>query len=102
MPSLRHESLLALFRNRPALAVELVEQGLRLTLPAHDELRLESGALTEVAPVPYHADLVVQVWSRGTLVLGIVVEVQLGPDPDKRFTWPLYVASLGRRPSWRC
>ena len=103
MPSVRHESLLSLFRNRPALAGELLEQGLRLALPSHDELRLESADLTEVAPVPYHADLVVQLWRQGKLVLGIVVEVQLAPDPDKRFTWPLYVASLRARlgcPCW--
>jgi hypothetical protein len=103
VPSLRHESLLALFRNRPALAAELLEQGLGLTLPAHDDLRLESAELGEVAPVPYHADLVLQLWSRGTLVLGIVVEVQLRPDAGKRLTWPLYVASLRARlgcPCW--
>jgi hypothetical protein len=103
VPSLRHESLLALFRNRPALATELLEQGLGLALPAHDDLRLESAALTEVAPVPYRADLVVQLWNEGKLVLGVVVEAQLGPDPDKRFTWPLYVASLRARlgcPCW--
>ena len=103
MPSLPHESLVALFRNRPALAAELLEQGLRLTLPDHDDLRIDSAALTEVAPVPYHADLVVQLWSQGVLVLGIVVEVQLGRDAEKRLTWPLYVASLRARlgcPCW--
>jgi hypothetical protein len=33
----------------------------------------------------------------GKPVLGIVVEVQLLPDPQKRFTWPVYVAGLRAR-----
>jgi hypothetical protein len=33
----------------------------------------------------------------GKPVLGIVVEVQLSPDPKKRFSWPVYVAGLRAR-----
>jgi hypothetical protein len=31
-------------------------------------------------------------------VLGVVVEVQLSRDPDKRWSWPVYLTTLGARP----
>lgn len=55
MPSLHHEALLQLFRNRPLLAPEL----LREALPPFSEARLESAELTDIQPAEYRADLVV-------------------------------------------
>ena len=96
MPSLRHESLLLLFRNRPELAPDLLRDALHVTLPAYSEARIESADLTEVSPTEYRADLVILL-VEGKPVLGIVVEVQLASDSDKRFTWPAYVAGLRAR-----
>ncbi|MGH7438880.1 MAG: hypothetical protein ACRENE_24605 [Polyangiaceae bacterium] len=96
MPSLQHEALLLLFRNRPELAPELLEQALHVPLPAYAEVRLESSDLTDVSPAEYRADLVVLLVD-GKPVLGIVVEVQLQRDDRKRFTWPVYVAGLRAR-----
>ena len=96
MPSLSHEALLLLFRNRPELAPELLRDALHITLPAYSEARLESADLTEVSPTEYRADLVILLVD-GKPVLGIVVEVQLRPDPAKRFTRPVYVAGLRAR-----
>lgn len=76
MPSLTHEALLLLFRNRPELAPELLRDALHLTLPAYSEVRLESADLTDVNPAEYRADLFVLLVD-GKPVLGIVVEVQL-------------------------
>jgi len=47
MPSLRHEALLELFRNRPALAAELLRDALGVEVPAYAEVRAESAELTE-------------------------------------------------------
>jgi hypothetical protein len=80
MPSLQHESLLLLFRNRPELAPELLRDALHVALPAYSEVRLESAELTDVNPAEYRADLVVLLVD-GKPVLGIVLEVQLSPDP---------------------
>ncbi|MBI4701227.1 MAG: hypothetical protein HY744_08730, partial [Deltaproteobacteria bacterium] len=91
-----HEALVALFRNRPALAPELLGQVLGVKLPAYTELRLEPADLTDLKPAEYRADLVVLLLE-GKPVLGIVVEVQLAPDEDKRLTWPLYLAGLRAR-----
>ncbi len=96
MPSLQHEALLLLFRNRPALAPELLRDALHVPLPAYSEARLESSDLTDLAPAEYRADLVVLLVD-GKPVLGIVVEVQLQRDERKRFTWPVYVAGLRAR-----
>jgi hypothetical protein len=93
MPSLTHEALVQLFRNRPELAPELLREALQVELPAYTEVRIESADFSQLAPTEYHADLVVLLVD-GAPVLGIVVEVQLAPKPRKRFTWPLYLAAL--------
>jgi hypothetical protein len=96
MASRAHEALLLLFRNRPALAPELLRDALHLSVPRFTEARIESAELTDVQPAEYRADLVVLLYE-GRPVLGIVVEVQLRPDEDKRFSWPAYVANLRAR-----
>ena len=96
VPSLTHEGLILLFRNRPELAPELLRDSLKITLPAYSEVRLESADITDVSPAEYRADLVVLLVD-GKPVLGIVVEVQLQRDERKRFTWPVYVMGLRAR-----
>lgn len=96
MPSVLHEALLLLFRNRPALAPELLRDALHVTLPEYTEIRVESGEFTELQPVQYHADLVVLLYDNKP-VLGIVVEAQLQPDDDKLFVWPGYSVHLRTR-----
>lgn len=96
MPSLSHEVLLLLFRNRPELAPELLQEALGVELPAYTEVRVESADLTEAVPAEYRADLVVLLVD-GKPVFAIVVEVQLARDDRKRFTWPVYAAGLRAR-----
>lgn len=96
MPSLTHEALVQLFRNRPELAPELLRDALRVPLPVYAEARVESADLSLVAPAEYRADLVVLLVD-GTPVLGIVVEVQLQRDDQKLFTWPVYLAAVRAR-----
>jgi hypothetical protein len=96
MPSILHESLLELFRNRPALAPALLSDALGVTLPVFTETRIDSADLPEVQPAEYRADLVVLLLN-GEPVLGIVVEVQLSPDERKGYVWPVYVANLRAR-----
>ena len=96
MPSLSHETLLLLFRNRPELAPELMREVLGVELPAYAEARIESAELTDVQPAEYRADLVVLLYD-GKPVWGIVVEVQLGIDERKHYAWPMYAAGLRAR-----
>jgi len=91
-----HEALLQLFRNRPSLAPELLEEALQVELPEYSEARIDSADLNQIQPTEYRADLVVLLL-RAEPVLGIVVEVQLAPDERKTFVWPLYVTGLRAR-----
>lgn len=96
MPSLLHEALLILFRNRPELAPELLRDALHVSLPHYSEVVIESADLTEILPTEYRADLVVLLVD-GKPALGIVVEVQLQRDDRKRMSWPVYVVALRAR-----
>ncbi|MET0536190.1 MAG: hypothetical protein ABW171_18390, partial [Steroidobacter sp.] len=82
-----------LFRNRPALAPELLRLALNIDLPTYTEARIHSADLTEVQPAEYRADLVVLLVD-DVPVLGIIVEVQLAADERKRYVWPAYAANL--------
>ena len=96
MPSLSHEALVLLFRNRPELAPELLREALGVELPAYTEVRIESADLTEIVPAEYSADLVVLLVD-GKPVFAIVIEVQLARKERKRFTWPVYGTGLRAR-----
>ena len=101
MPSFLHQVIVERFRNRETLAAELLEQVLRVRLPRYSRAQLRETGLSELVPTDYWADLVVMLESdRGGPVYGVVVEVQLGTDRDKRWVWPLYAAAL--RAKHRC
>jgi hypothetical protein len=86
-----------MFRDRPALAAELVGGRLNADLPAFDEAQLSSADLTDVGATEYRADAVVTLRARASPVLAVVVEIQLKPDKRKRHSWPAYVATLYAR-----
>ena len=93
MPSLDHELHVELFRQAPVLALELLRACAGIDLAG--EAELASADLSQVTPTEFRADAVVVV--RGpdrAPVTGVVVEVQITRDPDKRRTWPLYVTAL--------
>ena len=96
MPSYLHELLLALFRNHPASATDLL-RGLEVELPEYDELKTESSDINDLRPAEYRADSVLFLVRESQYVLGVIVEVQLGCDPDKPFAWPAYIANLRAR-----
>jgi hypothetical protein len=93
---IRHEALLLLFRNRPALAPELLRDALHVVLPPFSDARIDSAEVTDIEPAQYRADLVILLLD-GVPVYGIVIEVQLQPDARKRFVWPVYVTNLRAR-----
>lgn len=91
MPSMAHEILVDLFKNRPSLAAEILAEVLGVSLPSYTEARLASADLTEIQPAEYRADIVVVHLERHVAVRVIIVEVQLAIDPRKRLSWPAYV-----------
>jgi hypothetical protein len=97
MPSMLHELLLALFRNRPTLAAEVIRDALGVPVPSFGEARLEPSDLTEVVPRELRADQVVVLYEDGDARLAIVVEAQLQVDSRKAFTWLAYLAGARLR-----
>jgi hypothetical protein len=91
MPSMAHEILVDLFKNRPSLAAEILVEVLGVSLPPYTEARLASADLTEIQPAEYRADVVVVLLDHDSPVRVIIVEVQLAIDSRKRLSWPAYV-----------
>jgi hypothetical protein len=96
MPSYEHEGLVELFRHRHSLAVELAEC-LGITLPVWQQARPDPGELPDLVPARL-ADAVIKLTDGDDRpVFAIVVEVQMGRDPDKAWSWPMYVTNLRAR-----
>src|ERR1700679_472228 len=96
MPTYLHELLILLFRNRPTSAADLLRD-FEVQLPEYDEVRFESLDLNNLQPAEYRADLVSFLVQGSDKVLGVIVEVQLARDKDKRYASPAYVANLRAR-----
>jgi hypothetical protein len=97
MPSHLHEALIELFRHRPSFAAELLTDPFGVHVPTHQHARVESSELTDLTPTEYRADAVVTLTTEDTPVLAVVIEAQLGRDPAKRRSWPVYVTTLHAR-----
>ncbi|WP_437482679.1 hypothetical protein WME75_41340 [Sorangium sp. So ce1014] len=99
MPSVIHEALVELFKNRPTLAAEMLQDALGQPVVAFTEARVESSDLAEIVPSDRRADVIVVllVGEQQRPAMAIVVEVQLGVDPDKPYVWPVYVTQTRAR-----
>jgi hypothetical protein len=97
MPSYGHEVLVEMFRDRPALAAELLTGLFGVSVPVFEQARVFSADLTNVAPTEHRADAVVTLTVGDRPVLAVVVEVQLRDDGHKRWAWPAYVVNLYAR-----
>ncbi len=96
MPSMIHEGLIQIFRNRPALAVEVLRDLLHAEVPAFSTIQLEELDLNEIKLSQFKPDLIVLL-ADGAPVHAIVIETQLGRDPDKLFSWPVYLTHVRAR-----
>lgn len=98
MPSIRHEGLVEMFRQRPELAAWLLRGVFGLRLPAYRNIRVESPDLSEPDSLERRADAVAAFTDgAGRPVLAVVVEVQLRASKDKQWSWPHYLAKLRAR-----
>jgi hypothetical protein len=98
MPSIEHEALVNLFRDKPALAPLVLDSLLGVALPPHASVASRDAILDQLAPTEFFADLVVElVRADGTPATAVVVEVQLSAADEKRYTWPVYLATLRAR-----
>lgn len=100
MPTIEHEAPLVLLREEPSLVATLLREALGVTLPAFATAEVSDAEFTQALPVERRADLVVCLRDgsrQRRTVAGVVVEVQRGRDGRKRWSWPLYLASLHAR-----
>jgi hypothetical protein len=97
VPSSDHEMPLELFRNQPVLAPTLLEAVFGLKMPDYTHVCLGSETFTDVDPTEYRSDATIILGNPSAPDLAIVLEVQLRPDRRKRFTWPVYLATLRAR-----
>ena len=96
MTSPLHDALVGLFRARPELCMALAVPGAR----RGSRVEVVSGDLGSLVSVERRADLVAIVHRRHRAKVVLVVEVQLGRDPDKRWRWPAYACAA--RDVFRC
>lgn len=97
MVSHLHEALVAMFRNRPALAAELLAGPLGRPVPAHAPAHLGSAEVVELRPAVHRADAVVLLGDPIGPELAVIVEVQLRRDEDKAWVWPEYLCAVRRQ-----
>jgi hypothetical protein len=100
MPSLDHEILVEMFRDRGELARELLRP--RIELPAgHFTAEAASIDLSQVTPTEYRADHVIAFRDRdlpdAPTGFVVIVEVQLSIDQRKGRVWAAYIANAATR-----
>lgn len=101
MPSLKHEALVDLFRESPRFGLRLTCGVVDVDILPGAPVTLTSAEFTELNPPEYRADVVLRVDDpEGEAHDVFIVEIQLAPDPDKKFSWPFYAA--GARARFRC
>lgn len=98
MPTLEHNALVEMFRENPGLAPHLLASLFHVEVPAHASAAVVESSLDQLIPVEFRADLVLELRdAEGTVVLAIVLEVQRDRDPDKKYSWPVYVTVVRAR-----
>jgi hypothetical protein len=101
MPTLEHNALVEMFRENPELAPHFLALLFHIDVPPHASVVVVESSLDQLIPVEFRADLVLELRdANGALVLAIVLEVQREKDPDKEYSWPVYVSVL--RAKKRC
>jgi hypothetical protein len=101
MPTLEHNAIVEMFRENPGLAPHLVANLFHVDVPPHASVAVVESSLDQLIPVEFRADLVLDLRdAKGAVVLAIVLEVQRDEDPDKLYSWPVYVTVV--RAKKRC
>ncbi|MET8001036.1 hypothetical protein [Nonomuraea glycinis] len=84
MPSVPHDILVRLFRDRPQLAVEILHDLMEVNLPATPLVRVESNSFNTRPSDDIEADLVVVLGPPQAPAHAIIVEIQKDKSKDPR------------------
>src|SRR5690349_9100622 len=98
MPTLEHNGFVDMFRENPSLAPHFLSILFHLDVPPYASVAVVESALDQLIPVEFRADLVLELRDASSAtVLAIVLEVQREKDPDKKYSWLVYVAAVRAR-----
>ncbi|HSN97367.1 MAG TPA: hypothetical protein VLS89_03680, partial [Candidatus Nanopelagicales bacterium] len=98
MPSIEHNALVQLFRDNPALVPRLLDELFGVVVPPHATVTVVEASLDLLKPIEFRADLALELRDvAGRIVFAAVLEAQLSDDPDKKYSWPVYVTVLRAR-----
>ena len=101
MPTLEHNGFVDMFRENPPLAPHFLATLFHEDVPPYATVAVVESSLDQLIPVEFRADLVLELRNEsGALVLAIILEVQRDEDPDKKFSWPVYLVAV--RAKKRC
>jgi hypothetical protein len=98
-----HEAHHSIFRHDEDLFPEVMEQVFGVVLGKAGRVTVLGADLTEQRPLERRADSVLLaelLVEDGASKYIVVVEAQTDPDPDKRWSWPYYIAYL--RDKYKC
>ncbi|MFB8275720.1 hypothetical protein [Nocardia colli] len=97
-PKYIHEGLVELFRCRPDLAASFLREVFGLLMPDSTKTRTEPCDFTDMGPKEFRGDVAFSMTDADDNNLaGIVVEVQMARDETRRWSWPVYLATLRAR-----
>ncbi|MGW0477887.1 hypothetical protein [Nonomuraea sp. NPDC003214] len=91
-----HEGLISITTLDTTRTGHMLRSLFDLPLPRDSEARLVSPDLSECVPASFHADAAL-LYGEKEEKLGVIAEVQLKRDPIKRWTWPVYLATMRAR-----
>jgi len=92
MPTLEHNAVVEMFRENPELAPHFLAILFHMDIPPHTTATVVESSLDQLIPVEFRADLVLELRdANDALVLAIVLEAQRDKDPNKKYSWPVYV-----------
>lgn len=97
--SFQHQGICKLISERPEVLLELIPSEPGQTVPDHVELLPGPETIREARFPEHNVDtaVVLRKTSEGRLVEALVTEVQLRPDDDKPWSWPIHVADTRAR-----
>lgn len=98
-PTPQHEAPLVLFRENPDLVTRLLDL-VHVDVPEDCHVVCGGEDRTEVVAATRRIDALLTYVRGERNELGVIVEVQRRPDPDKQWSWPAYLANV--RSDLRC
>ena len=92
-----HEGLVGIATLDPGHTAHMLRALFALPIPVESTGTQVSGDLSECVPALYRADGALLYGDDPSTKLGVVVEVQLSDDKEKRWSWLAYIANLRAR-----